>query len=169
MRLRYILTVGKVHDRTSVAENAAGPSNPAGPSPASSPARRSASPAAAASSRCQVGSHPRWYRSTIPGLSGDRLNAFSRSPGPGPARCSSGPAITGPALHRAGGCASRWPHGPQRPLQARVAAGARAACRRASACYVQGTGPGVQGFTVPPDPPLPDPPPEPASKTGKTG
>jgi len=55
-----------------------------------------------------------------------KLNPFARSPearGTGATQrpdAPSGPVISGPVPHRAGHCASRWPHGPQRPLQARA-------------------------------------------------
>ena len=112
-----------------------------------------------------------WTRWPAPRSGPARGSSGPVRAGPGPARCSSGPAITGPVLHRAGGCASRWPHGPQWPLQARsFATGGCAACRRASGCCGQGTGPGGPGFPCTPNPrPSPDPPPKPAGEYDKTG
>jgi hypothetical protein len=67
-------------------------------------------------------------------------------PGPLPARCSSGPVVTGPAFHRAAGCASRWPHMPLQTLG--FAAGG---CPGLLSCFqaVVFPGPG-QGFRVSP-------------------
>jgi len=73
-------------------------------------------------------------------------------------RWNIGPHQTGPVEHRAGDCASRWPHRPRRPLQALdFAAGGCPA--GPSAVVFPRPGAAVPGFPAPPDlPPGPDPP-----------
>jgi len=87
-----------------------------------------------------------------------------------------GPVITGPMFHRAGWCASRWPHGPRRPLQALsfAAGGCREPAGKTGLGHLEPghifTGPGGGSGPSPraPDlPPGPDTPPKSADECGK--
>ena len=84
---------------------------------------------------------------TILGTRGDRLNAFARSPpGPGPDRTDGTSGRTRPDRWNLGpvGCASRWPHGPRRPLQGPWFRGRtlpRLAVALPGCCVARGSGP----------------------------